>query len=295
MKAKIKTKRKYKLFDYVLILIMLLVCFLTIYPMWYILVNSLAAPDVASLGAVAWWPSALSLDAYKVVFRNEYIVSGFLVTIGRTVLATTIHVLFTAMVAYGMSRNHLIGRKLYMKIAMIIMFFNGGLIPNFILMLKLGLYNTFWVFIIPAMYTFYDMIIFISFFRTIPESLIESAKIDGASEYTIFWKILLPNCKAVIATIALFAGVYHWNDYYQGVIYIRDRSLQPLQTILYKLLAESSMTTQQQQAMLALGGSTPSATIKFTSMVVATLPILFIYPFIQKYLVKGVMIGAIKG
>ena len=295
MKAKIKTKRKYKLFDYVLILIMLLVCFLTIYPMWYILVNSLAAPDVASLGAVAWWPSALSLDAYKVVFQNEYIVSGFLVTIGRTVLATTIHVLFTAMVAYGMSRNHLIGRKLYMKIAMIIMFFNGGLIPNFILMLKLGLYNTFWVFIIPAMYTFYDMIIFISFFRTIPESLIESAKIDGASEYTIFWKILLPNCKAVIATIALFAGVYHWNDYYQGVIYIRDRSLQPLQTILYKLLAESSMTTQQQQAMLALGGSTPSATIKFTSMVVATLPILFIYPFIQKYLVKGVMIGAIKG
>ena len=216
-------------------------------------------------------------------------------TIARTVIATAAHVIFTAVVAYGLSRPQLVGRKLYMKIAMITMFFNGGLIPNFILMLKLHLYNTFWVFVIPGMFTFYDMIIFISFFRTIPDSLLESAKIDGASEYKIFWKILLPNCKAVIATIVLFAGVYHWNDYYQGIIYIRNKSLQPLQTILYKLLAESSMTTQQQQAMLALGGSTPSVTIKFASMVVATLPIICIYPFIQKYLVKGVMIGAIKG
>ena len=294
MKGKLK-KKACKPFDYFLMIIMLLVCFITLYPMWYIVANSLAAADSASLGATAWWPSSVSFDSYKVVFQNEYIVSGFLVTIARTVIATAAHVIFTAVVAYGLSRPQLVGRKLYMKIAMITMFFNGGLIPNFILMLKLHLYNTFWVFVIPGMFTFYDMIIFISFFRTIPDSLLESAKSDGASEYKIFWKILLPNCKAVIATIVLFAGVYHWNDYYQGIIYIRNKSLQPLQTILYKLLAESSMTTQQQQAMLALGGSTPSVTIKFASMVVATLPIICIYPFIQKYLVKGVMIGAIKG
>ncbi len=294
MKGKLK-KKACKPFDYFLMIIMLLVCFITLYPMWYIVANSLAAADSASLGATAWWPSSVSFDSYKVVFQNEYIVSGFLVTIARTVIDTAAHVIFTAVVAYGLSRPQLVGRKLYMKIAMITMFFNGGLIPNFILMLKLHLYNTFWVFVIPGMFTFYDMIIFISFFRTIPDSLLESAKIDGASEYKIFWKILLPNCKAVIATIVLFAGVYHWNDYYQGIIYIRNKSLQPLQTILYKLLAESSMTTQQQQAMLALGGSTPSVTIKFASMVVATLPIICIYPFIQKYLVKGVMIGAIKG
>ena len=294
MKGKLK-KKACKPFDYFLMIIMLLVCFITLYPMWYIVANSLAAADSASLGATAWWPSSVSFDSYKVVFQNEYIVSGFLVTIARTVIATAAHVIFTAVVAYGLSRPQLVGRKLYMKIAMITMFFNGGLVPNFILMLKLHLYNTFWVFVIPGMFTFYDMIIFISFFRTIPDSLLESAKIDGASEYKIFWKILLPNCKAVIATIVLFAGVYHWNDYYQGIIYIRNKSLQPLQTILYKLLAESSMTTQQQQAMLALGGSTPSVTIKFASMVVATLPIICIYPFIQKYLVKGVMIGAIKG
>lgn len=282
-------------FDVILAIIMVLICFACVYPMWYILANSLAAPEIANRGPVAWWPKALSLDAYKVVFQNEYILSGFKITILRTVVATFTHVFFTSMVAYGMSRKDLIGKKLYMKIAMITMFFNGGLIPNFILMNKLHLYNTFWVFVLPGMFTFYNMIIFISFFKTIPESLLESARLDGASEFRIYWQILLPNCKAVLATIGLYSAVYNWNDYYLGVIYIRNKTLQPLQTILYKLLAETTMSSQQQAAMVALGGQTSASTIKFAAMVVATLPILFIYPFIQKYLVKGVMIGSIKG
>ena len=269
--------------------------FACVYPMWYILANSLAAPEIANRGPVAWWPKALSLDAYKVVFQNEYILSGFKITILRTVVATFTHVFFTSMVAYGMSRQDLIGKKLYMKIAMITMFFNGGLIPNFILMIKLKLYNTFWVYILPGMFTFYNMVIFMSFFRSIPESLMESARLDGASEFTVYWKIVMPNAKPVIATIGLFTAVYHWNDYYQGVVYIRDKTLEPLQTILYKLLAETSMTAQQQQAMLALGGTTTSATVKYAAMFVGALPILCLYPFIQKYLVKGVMLGAIKG
>lgn len=284
----------YSVFDFFLILLMLAVCFITLYPMWYIIANSLASSEAASLGSVSWWPSDISFDSYKVVFQNDNIVSGFIITILRTVVSTALHVMFTAMVSYAMCRRDLVGRRIYMKLGMITMFFSGGLIPSFILMNRLDLYNSFWVFVLPSMFTFYDMIIFISFFRTIPSSLLESAKVDGASEYTIFLRILLPNCKAVLATIALFAGVYHWNDYYQGVIYIRDKNLLPIQTILYKLLAESSMTAKQQQAMLALGGSTPTVSVKFASMVVATLPIVFIYPFIQKYLVKGVMIGAIK-
>ena len=249
-------------FDVILAIIMVLICFACVYPMWYILANSLAAPEIANRGPVAWWPKALSLDAYKVVFQNEYILSGFKITILRTVVATFTHVFFTSMVAYGMSRKDLIGKKFYLKIAMITMFFNGGLIPNFILMIKLKLYNTFWVYILPGMFTFYNMVIFMSFFRSIPESLIESARLDGASEFTVYWKIVMPNAKPVIATIGLFTAVYHWNDYYQGVVYIRDKTLEPLQTILYKLLAETSMTAQQQQAMLALGGTTTSATVK---------------------------------
>ncbi len=287
-------KRKNTAFDYVLAVILVAVCVLCLYPMWYILINSFAAPEVANRGASVLWPSALSLQAYQVVFQNEYIASGFMITVMRTIVATVTHVVFTSMIAYAMSRPGLVGKKIYMKIAMITMFFNGGLIPNFILMIKLGLYDTFWVYILPGMFTFYNMVIFMSFFKTIPESLIESARLDGASEFRIYRSIVLPNSMPAIATIGLFTAVYHWNDYYQGIVYVRDKSLEPLPTILYKLLAETSMTAQQQQAMLALGGDTTSITVKFAAMVVGTLPIICLYPFIQKYLVKGMMLGAIK-
>ena len=290
-----KKLKGYGTFDVVLIVILVIVSFACVYPFWYVFANSFASYNVASRGAVAWWPSELSLDGYHAVFENKYLVSGFTVTVLRTIVATSAHVLFTSFVSYAMSRPNLIGKKIYMKIAMITMFFNGGLIPNFILMIKLKLYNTFWVYILPGMFTFYNMVIFMSFFRSIPESLIESARLDGASEFTVYWKIVMPNAKPVIATIGLFTAVYHWNDYYQGVVYIRDKTLEPLQTILYKLLAETSMTAQQQQAMLALGGTTTSATVKYAAMFVGALPILCLYPFIQKYLVKGVMLGAIKG
>ena len=290
-----KKLKGYGTFDVVLIVILVIVSFACVYPFWYVFANSFASYNVASRGAVAWWPSELSLDGYHAVFENKYLVSGFTVTVLRTIVATSAHVLFTSFVSYAMSRPNLIGKKIYMKIAMITMFFNGCLIPNFILMIKLKLYNTFWVYILPGMFTFYNMVIFMSFFRSIPESLIESARLDGASEFTVYWKIVMPNAKPVIATIGLFTAVYHWNDYYQGVVYIRDKTLEPLQTILYKLLAETSMTAQQQQAMLALGGTTTSATVKYAAMFVGALPILCLYPFIQKYLVKGVMLGAIKG
>lgn len=276
-------------------LLMLAVCFLTLYPMWFVLVNSLNAPQQALLGTVNWLPKAWSLDSYRVVFEDKSLMNGFYITTLRTLFGTAAHVLFTAIVAYGMSKKHLIGRKVYMKIAMITMLFSGGLIPTFILITKLGLYDHFLVFIIPAMYTFFDMVIFISFYRTIPASLEESAKVDGASDYGILFKIVLPNSMAVIATIALFAAVYHWNDYYQGVLYIRTQAKLPMQTMLYKIIAENSMSFMQQQAMAQFGARLPGNSIKFASMVVATLPILVFYPFIQRYLVKGVMIGAIKG
>ena len=211
-----KKLKGYGTFDVVLIVILVIVSFACVYPFGYVFANSFASYNVASRGAVAWWPSELSLDGYHAVFENKYLVSGFTVTVLRTIVATSAHVLFTSFVSYAMSRPNLIGKKIYMKIAMITMFFNGGLIPNFILMNKLHLYNTFWVFVLPGMFTFYNMIIFISFFKTIPESLLESARLDGASEFRIYWQILLPNCKAVLATIGLYSAVYNWNDYYLG-------------------------------------------------------------------------------
>lgn len=287
--------RRLSLFEVINALLMLLVCFLTLYPMWFVFVNSLNAPEQALLGTVNWLPKAFSLDSYSVVFNDKQMMNGFLITTLRTLFGTAAHVLFTAIIAYGISRPALIGRKVYMKIALITMLFSGGLIPTFILMTKLGLYDNFLVFVIPAMYSFFNMVIFVSFFRTIPDSLEESAKVDGASDYGVLFKIVLPNSMAVIATISLFSAVYHWNDYYQGIIYIHSQELLPLQTILYKVIAENSMSFMQQQAMAQFGAKLPGNSIKFASMMVATLPILMVYPFIQRYLVKGVMIGAIKG
>ena len=269
-------------------------CFITLYPVWFILINAFNSAAAATFGTVKLWPQEWSIESFRIVLSDEDILNGFLITFLRTTIATSLHVLFTALVAFGMSKRYLIGRKIYMRIALITMLFNGGLIPNFILMTKLGLYNNFLVFIIPAMYTFFDMIIFINFFRTIPDSLEESAKVDGASDYMIFFRIILPNSKAVLATISLFAAVYHWNDYYNGVIYIRNPKLLPLQTMLYKIIAENSMGLMQQRAMDQFGARMPGNSIKFASMVVATVPILVVYPFLQKYLVKGFMLGAIK-
>jgi putative aldouronate transport system permease protein len=287
--------RRIGLFEVINTIVMLAVCFMTLYPMWFVFANSLNAPEHATLGTVNWIPKAISFDSYRVVFSNENMMNGFYITTMRTVIGTLVHVLFTAIVAYGLSKTNLIGRKVYMKIALITMLFSGGLIPTFILMTKLGLYDSFWVFIFPAMYTFFNMVIFMSFFRTIPDSLEESAKVDGASDYGVLFRIVMPNSMAVIATISLFSAVYHWNDYYQGVIYIRTQELLPLQTMLFKIIAENSMSFMQQQAMAQFGARLPGNSIKFASMMVATLPILLVYPFIQRYLVKGVMIGAIKG
>jgi ABC-type sugar transport system, permease component len=289
------SRRRLGAFEIVNPLLMLAVCFITLYPMWFVFINSINSPEQALLGTVNWFPKEVSLDSYSVAFNDPNLMNGFLITALRTVIGTAAHVLFTAIVAYGMSKSHLIGRKLYMKIALITMLFSGGLIPTFLLMTKLGLYDNFWVFILPAMYTFFNMVIFMSFFRTIPEGLEESAKVDGASDYGVLFRIVLPNSMAVLATIALFSAVYHWNDYYQGIIYIRSQDLLPLQTMLYKIVAENSMSFMQQQAMAQFGARLPGNSIKFASMMVATAPILLFYPFIQRYLVKGVMIGAIKG
>ena len=276
---------------------LLLLSTLCLLPFLNLLAISFSSKSAVVAGKVWVFPVGFTWNAYRYLLQKVDFFRAFLFSLVRVFLGTTISLAVTALMSYPLAfaKKQLAGRRFYLAIVILSMFFNGGLIPNFILMIKLELYNTFWVYILPGMFTFYNMVIFMSFFRAIPESLMESARLDGASEFTVYWKIVMPNAKPVIATIGLFTAVYHWNDYYQGVVYIRDKTLEPLQTILYKLLAETSMTAQQQQAMLALGGTTTSATVKYAAMFVGALPILCLYPFIQKYLVKGVMLGAIKG
>ncbi|GHV69403.1 ABC transporter permease [Spirochaetia bacterium] len=282
--------------DGVIIVIMLGICFLTVYPIWYTLILSFNDSQDAMFGGIYWWPRKFSLQSYRTVFLDKSILKAFNVTIWRTLIATVTSVFFTSMVAYAFSKKHIMGNRVYLIIGTVTMFFGGGLIPYFILLRSIGLYDTFLVYIIPALFNFYNLIIFMSFFREIPPGLEESAKIDGANDFVIFIRIVIPLSTAVLATIALFNGVYHWNDYFAGVMYINNPDLQPIQTFLYRIIASVSMTKSIVGMPGNISGSqVTSQSVKLATMVVTTAPIICIYPFLQKYFVKGIMIGSIKG
>lgn len=294
---KIKRSRGTLIFDTINTLIMLIICFLCIYPIWYVIVNSFNDAKDAMLGNIYWWPRVFSLQNYQTVFEDKSVLQAFKVTIGKTILGTTINVFFTAMIAFPLSKKHLIGRKYYMAFGTITMFFSGGIIPTFILFKHINLLNNFLVYIIPAAFNFFNLLIFINFFREIPASLEESAKIDGANEWKIFMKIILPLSKPVLATIALFAGVGQWNDYFGGLMYMTNRvDLEPIQTYLYRMVAQvqSNQVAGSISAANITASDTTSTSIKLAAMVITTLPICCVYPFLQKYFVKGMMVGAVK-
>jgi putative aldouronate transport system permease protein len=284
-----------RLFDAFNIVGMLLICFLTLYPIWYVLVNSFNDGQDAMRGGIYWVPRVFSFDNYIEVFKNAGIMTAMGITIAKTVIGVVCHVFFTAMVGYALSRRELLGRKIYLVMGTITMFFYGGLIPTFLLIRDLGLFDSFLVYIIPALFSFFDMIIFMAFFRDIPDGLEEAARIDGANDLTIFTRIIIPISMPVVATIALFHGVYQWNDYFTGMIYVNKMDLQPIQTFLFRVVAQSSSNQIVATAGAAINRTVTSQSIKLATMVVTTLPIVLAYPFLQKYFVKGLMVGSIKG
>ncbi|HEX3022167.1 MAG TPA: carbohydrate ABC transporter permease [Lachnospiraceae bacterium] len=293
---KIKRSTGSRIFDTCNVIFMVVLCILCIYPIWYVLVNSFNDAHDAMLGGIYWWPRKFSLENYKAVFADNTVLQAFKVTFGKTILGTVTNIFFTAMVAYPLSKSNLIGRKYYMALGTITMFFAGGLIPTFILFKKLSLLNNFLVYIIPAAFNFFNLLIFINFFREIPAALEESAKIDGASDWKIFLKVILPLSKPVLATIALFAGVGQWNDYFGGLMYMTDRvDLEPIQTYLYRMVAQvQSSQVAGSIASNITATSTTSTSIKLAAMVITTVPICCVYPSLQKYFVQGMMVGAVK-
>lgn len=296
-RTKIKRSKGTMIFDTLNSIIMILICFLCLYPIWYVVVNSFNDAKDAMMGGIYWWPRKFSLQNYKAVFEDSSVVQAFKITIGKTLFGTFLNVFFTAMVAYSLSKKYLIGRKWYMAMGTITMFFAGGLIPTFILFKQIHLLNNFLVYIIPAAFNFFNLLIFINFFREIPAALEESAKLDGANDLRIFLKIILPLSKPVLATIALFAGVGQWNDYFGGLMYMTTRAdLEPIQTYLYRMVAEvqSSQVAGSISAANITASDTTSTSIKLATMVITTFPICCVYPFLQKYFVKGIMIGAVK-
>ena len=287
---------KYTVGDYIIGIVMVLICFLALYPVWYTIIISFNDSNDALRGGIYWLPRKFSLESYKTVFQDKTIIRAFGVTILRTVIGTVSSVFFTAMVGYAFSKKHIMGNKVYTIIGTITMFFGGGLIPYFITLKNLGLYDSFWVYIIPSLFSFYNMIIFMSFFRELPAGLEESAKLDGANDMVIFIKIIIPLSMPVIATIALFNGVYHWNDYFAGVMYINKAALQPIQTYLYRVVASASASKAVVSMPAGVSAQQVSSqSVRLATMVVTTFPIMCVYPFLQKYFVKGMLIGSIKG
>ncbi|MCA1036605.1 carbohydrate ABC transporter permease [Bacillus infantis] len=272
-----------------------LICFFTliiIVPIWNIVVASFSNPDALAKPGLRIWPEEFSLESYKLVFNDASIWNAFMISVLKTVIGVVTHVLFTAMVAYGMSKQDLIGRNLYTALGIGTMFFTGGMIPTFLLMKYLGLLDSFWVYIIPSLFSYYDMIIMMNFFREIPASLEESAKIDGAGTWTILSKIIMPLSMPVMATIALFNGVYQWNDYITAKLYISNEALYPIQMKLYEIIVSTQAQTIQNSTSVVI--PTSSESIQLATIVIATVPIVLVYPFLQKYFIKGMMIGAVK-
>jgi putative aldouronate transport system permease protein len=282
-------------FDLSTYLILSLLCIVTLYPFIYIVMASFSDPaQFAQQRGLMFWPTGFSLEGYRLVFSNPMIGIGYLNTIFYVVIGTVLNIFFTSLGAYALSRKNVMLRDPIMMIIVFTMFFGGGLIPTYLLVNGLGLYDTRWALILPGLVGTFNLIIMRTSFQAIPDSLEESARIDGANDLTILFRIILPLSMPVISVMILFYGVGHWNAYFNALIYLRDRDLYPLQMILREILiinSTDSMTTNMTTDDRAFVAST----IKYAAIIVTTTPILIVYPFLQKYFVKGVMIGAIKG
>ena len=302
-----RMKVKMTVSDYVIVIlmavIMLVVFVATLYPFLNSLAISLNYADDTMLGGITIYPRKFTLDNYKNIFTKETIWKAYGITFARTILGTIGGLLITGSLSFALSRKNLAGRGVYTMLCLIPMYFAGGLIPSYFLIRTLGLTNTFWVYIIPNLVNVWNMILMHSYFQSVPEALEESARIDGANYLTIFWKIYWPVSTPIIATIALYFGVFHWNDWYTTFVYITDSDLKPMTSVLLSIINEASfaerMAAQGADAAVigqaAQGKAVNVRSITMATMITSIVPIVAIYPFLQRYFIKGIMIGSIKG
>lgn len=285
------------IFDSVNYFILLLLVLITLYPLYYILVASLSSPAaIAKHGVMMFWPEDITMKYYGAVFDNPMIVVGYRNTIFLVVVGTAINMLLTIFAAYALSRKWLMGRNIFMFIIVITMFFGGGLIPSYILVKNLGLYNTIWSLIIPGAMSSWNVILMRTYLIGIPDSLEESARMDGANDFHILFRIILPVSMPIIAVMILFYAVGHWNAWFSASIYLKDRNLYPLQLVLRSILINNSLGEMGDTGYRSSGTAREvTKGLKYATVIASTLPILFVYPFVQKYFIKGIMIGSLKG
>jgi len=284
--------------------ILTIFAFLCMYPFWYILILSLNEGRDAALGSLYWWPRVFTLDNYRVMLSDPAIINAFWVTVKRTVIGTFGSLIVTSLVAFALSRKELPGRKQLLLLFLFIMLFSGGLIPFYLQLYHLGLLNNFWVYVIPSLFSVWNMFVMkTSFQNSIPENVIESVKLDGGGYVRVYFHIVLPFSVPLFAALGLFTAVGLWNDWFTGAFYVSDLGLQPLPTYLQRMLSTieasqkisaSSQMAMMNQTRLYNPDAITTKSVRMATIMITMLPILIVYPFLQRFFVKGVLIGSVK-
>lgn len=273
-------------------IVMTLFAIMCLFPFYYILVVSISDPQYVREGQIILWPRGFSLEAFKVTFQHARFYSSFRISVIRTLVGTALGITLSSSLAYAVSRKYLRGRKFFMIFIVFTMLFNGGIIPTYLVVRYTGLIDTTWALIIPNMINTFNVIVLVNFFRSIPDEIEESAKIDGANDLVIFYRLMIPVAMPAIATITLFISVYHWNSLMDGILYINTPSKKPLQVYLNDIVAAGQTDDLFGDASARW---LPTLSLKTATIFASTLPILIVYPFLQKYFVKGIMVGSVKG
>ncbi|MFE5324018.1 carbohydrate ABC transporter permease [Paenibacillus sp. NPDC056579] len=283
--------------ELVIYAVLAIVTITVLYPLIFVAVASLSSPERVMNGEVWLWPKGLTFVGYERIFDNKEILTGYMNTILYTLVGTAINLVMTVAAAYPLSRRDFYGRNVFTALILFTMFFSGGMIPTYLLIKKLGMLNTFWALVIPSALSVWNILIMRTFFQSsIPWEIQESASIDGCSNMQTLVRIVLPLSAPIIAVMVLFYSVGHWNAYFNALLYLTDRAKYPLQLILREILVQGQMQEMVDVSDTSLAKSVMDAeAIKYAAVIVANLPVLVLYPFLQKYFVKGIMVGAIKG
>ena len=288
-KKKVARYNRMGVFDIVLIIIMVLFMCTIILPFLHVIAVSFSSNGAVMTNKVGLWPVEFTFDTYKHILRDGAFFTAYGNTVYITIVGTALSLTTSAMAAYALSRRKMVGQKLFSWMITITMFFGGGLIPHYLAISSYGLIDTRWAMIIPSMISTWNLIVLRSFFIAYPQEIIESGQIDGLQEAGVFFRLVLPTSKAALATIGLYYAVGYWNSYMSARLYIRNEDLYPVQHLLQKMLG--SATSLQEEADQRL----VELSIRYGSIIVTVLPIMCVYPWLQKYFVKGVMVGSIKG
>lgn len=285
----------YKVFTVVNTVALVLICLVTLYPFITVVAQSFSSSGAIKAGLVNIWPVGFNVDTYIAVGQNEMFWTNYRNTVLYTVVGTTIAMLLTTTFAFVIAKEHLRGRNFLIGIAVFTMFFNGGIIPNYVLISSLGMKNTMWAVVLPGAISVFNLLVMKSFFENIPRELEEAAQIDGLGWFGIYTRIVLPLSKPVIATMTLFYAVAYWNDWFGAFLYLDQRELFPVTLFLRNLIAGASTAATEGAAATGTSSEAIAANIQSVTMILTLLPILLVYPFVQRYFVSGVMLGSVKG